>query len=138
MSTRLYVDSSAYLALVLRNPGFEKISDELDGQSLLSSVLLIAEVERCFMYLSRQGKLTSNEMLDMRARFAEDLEYFALRPVTLELASESVMPSVTTPRTLDLLHLRTALSFHRADPIRRFVSRDKQQITGARGLGLPV
>jgi hypothetical protein len=48
------------------------------------------------------------------------------------------MPAVAIPRTLDLAHLRTALWFHAAAPITRFVTLDGAQEEAARELGLPV
>jgi hypothetical protein len=48
------------------------------------------------------------------------------------------MPPVATPRTLDLVHLRTALWFHGAQKIDRFVTMDAAQEQAAKELGLPV
>jgi hypothetical protein len=48
------------------------------------------------------------------------------------------MPVVTTPRSLDLAHLRTALWFHRREPLTRFVTLDETQADAARELGLPT
>ena len=48
------------------------------------------------------------------------------------------MPIVSTPRSLDLAHLRTALWFHEREPLARFVSLDATQIQAARELRLPV
>jgi hypothetical protein len=48
------------------------------------------------------------------------------------------MPAVSTPRSLDLAHLRTALWFHQQERLMRFVSLDEWQTIAARELGLPV
>ena len=45
------------------------------------------------------------------------------------------MPIVSTPRSLDLAHLRTALWFHEREPLSRFVSLDTAQTQAARELG---
>jgi hypothetical protein len=45
---------------------------------------------------------------------------------------------VSTPRSLDLAHLRTALWFHTAEPLDRFVTLDVSQEDAAKELGLPV
>lgn len=50
----------------------------------------------------------------------------------------SLIPALTTPRSLDLAHLRTAAWFHRRDPIHDFVTRDDTQGQAAREIGLPV
>jgi hypothetical protein len=61
-----------------------------------------------------------------------------LRDLTLDLCTSTLLPAVATPRTLDLAHLRTALWFHAAEPIGRFVTLDGAQAEAARELGLPV
>jgi len=48
------------------------------------------------------------------------------------------MPIVSTPRSLNLAHLRTALWFHQRQLLTRFVSLDVPQNQAARELGLPV
>jgi hypothetical protein len=66
------------------------------------------------------------------------LSQFVLRDLTLDLCRSRVMPVVSTPRSLDLAHLRTALWFHEREPLSRFVSLDAAQIQAARELGLPL
>jgi hypothetical protein len=61
-----------------------------------------------------------------------------LRDLTLDLCASNVLPAVSTPRSLDLAHLRTALWFHAAEPIDRFVTLDASQAQAARELGLPL
>jgi hypothetical protein len=68
----------------------------------------------------------------------EDMAFFVLRDLTLELCRSNVVPAVATPRSLDLAHLRTALWFHAAEPIDRFVTMDAAQAEAARELGLPT
>jgi hypothetical protein len=48
------------------------------------------------------------------------------------------MPIVSTPLSLDLAYLRTALWFREQEALTRFVSLDTGQAQGARELGLPV
>lgn len=50
----------------------------------------------------------------------------------------ATMPAVTTPRSLELAHLRTALWFHRREPLDCFVTRDEAQHQAAKELGLPA
>ena len=51
---------------------------------------------------------------------------------------QTVETAVSTPRSLDLAHLRTAMWFHAREPLRRFVTLDEAQADAARELGLPV
>ena len=65
-------------------------------------------------------------------------DHFALRDLTVDLCGGRIMPIVSTPRSLDLAHLRTALWFHQRHALTRFVSLDAPQNQSARELGLPV
>jgi hypothetical protein len=137
-SERYYVDTSAYLCVLLGENGWQRLAEELDGAELLSSVLLVLESERTLVHLSRAGRLTPRELQDSLERLGRDLDHFALRDLTLELCQGRVMPIVSTPRSLDLAHLRSALWFHQRQALTRFVSLDAPQNQAARELGLPV
>ena len=86
----------------------------------------------------RAGQLTPADLQNAIDRLARDLDHFALRDLTLDICRWRVMPIVSTPRSLDLAHLRTALWFHQRQPLTRFVSLDVPQNLAARELGLPV
>jgi hypothetical protein len=135
---RYYVDTSAYLCLLLGEAGWQRLAGELDGGHLLSSALLALEAERTLVHLSRAGQLTPADLQNAIDRLTRDLDHFALRDLTLDICHWRVMPIVSTPRSLDLAHLRTALWFHQRQPLTRFVSLDAPQNQAARELGLPV
>jgi len=135
---RYYVDTSAYLCVLLGETGWERIARELAGGLLLSSALLALEAERTLVQLSRAGRLSPQDMQDAVERLGSDLSQFVLRDLTLDLCRSRVMPIISTPRSLDLAHLRTALWFHEREPLRRFVSLDTAQTQAARELGLPL
>ena len=63
---------------------------------------------------------------------------FVLHDLTLDICRSTIVPAVMTPGSLDLAHLRTALWFHGAEPIDRFVTMDTSQAQSAKELGLPV
>lgn len=135
---RYYVDTSAYLCLLLGEAGWQGLAEELDGAQLFSSVLLALEAERTLVHLSRAGRLTPAEVQNALDRLGRDLAHFALRDLTLDLCRWRVLPIVSTPRSLDLAHLRTALWFHQRQALTRFVSLDLAQNQAARELDLPV
>jgi hypothetical protein len=138
MTARFYVDSSAYLAILTRPDVAPTLASELRGSRLLSSVMLVLEVQRNLVRLARERALTTEQYLACCERFRHDVQGFQLREVTHELCEPMTMPATTLPRSLDLLHLRTAAWFHGQDPIRRFVSLDRGQNQSAMELGLPV
>lgn len=135
---RYYVDTSAYLCLLLGEAGWQHVAAELDGAQLVSSALLALEAERTLVHLSRAARLTPAELQNALDRLGRDLSHFAVRDLTLELCQWRIMPVVSTPRSLDLAHLRTALWFHQRQALTRFVSLDAPQNQAARELGLPV
>jgi len=135
---RYYVDTSAYLCVLLGETGWERIARELHGGQLLSSALLALEAERTLVQLSRAGRLSPEDVQNAVERLGRDLSQFVLRDLTLDLCRSRVMPIISTPRSLDLAHLRTALWFHEREPLRRFVSLDSGQTQAARELGLPL
>jgi hypothetical protein len=135
---RLYLDTSAYLCILLAEDGSERLSKDTDGAELLSSVLLTLEARRNLIRLAREGLLDADQYEACIERVTRDTDYFVLRDLTLELCASHVLPAVSTPRSLDLAHLRTALWFHALDPIDRFVTLDSSQAQAARELGLPV
>ena len=135
---RVYLDTSAYLTLLVRDPGWERVSDETDDAVLFSSVLLVLETKRNLVRLAREGALTPEQYKVCVERMESDASTFTLRDLTLDICSSNVLPAVSTPRSLDLAHLRTALWFHAAEPLDRFVTLDVSQEEAAKELGLPV
>lgn len=135
---RFYIDTSAYLCILLGEKGHEGLAKEIAGGQLLSSVLLILEASRNLIRLSREGWIQPTTLQGCLEKLDSDIERFLLRDLTLDLCSGLVMPVVSTPRSMDLAHLRTALWFHRAQPLARFVSLDAPQKAAAREMGLPV
>ena len=135
---RLYLDTSAYLCILLAQDGAERLSKETNGADLLSSVLLVLETRRNLVRLARQSHLHPDQYKACIDRLEQDLALFSLRDLSLDLCESGVLPAVATPRSLDLAHLRTALWFHAAQKIDRFITLDTAQEQAAKELGLPV
>jgi predicted nucleic acid-binding protein len=135
---RLYLDTSAYLCLLLNQDGADRLGEETLGAELLSSVLLELEARRNVVRLTRQGLLQADQYKEAIDRIEHDMQLFTLRDLTLELCRSRALPAVAIPRSLDLAHLRTALWFHGLEKIDRFVTKDASQEHAAKELGLPV
>jgi len=132
-----YLDTSALLRLVLREPG------ALEGlrscEALVSSELLAVESLRTIDRLRLQGGLSTQEAASRRATATEWLEAVDLvllqRPV-LARASE---PFPTPLGTLDALHLATALVWR--ERMRKAVvmaTHDRHLALAARSFGIEV
>ena len=135
---RLYLDTSAYLCILLSEEGWERLSEETAGAELLSSVLLILEAKRNLIRLARDSALTADQYKTCMDRVETDIDHFVLRDLTLDICASNIVPAIATPRSLDLAHVRTALWFHTPDHIDRFVTMDASQEQAAKELGLPV
>ena len=135
---RVYLDTSAYLCILLGEAGSERLSKETESADPLSSVLLVLEARRNLIRLAREGTLNPEQYKTCIDRLEQDTGLFVLRDVTLDLCQSTVLPAVITPRSLDLAHLRTALWFHAAEKIDRFMTMDASQEQAAKELGLPV
>lgn len=138
MKQRVYVDTSAYLCILLGEDGAAAVAGALKNARLHSSVLLLLESRRNLVRLARGGQLPAGKLNDLLERVHRDAELFALRDLTIDLCLDPAVPAVTTPKSLDLAHLRTALWFHRREPLHRFVTCDDGQREAARELGLPA
>ena len=138
MKRRIYLDTSAYVAALVNDDRAAAIRASVEQAEVMSSVLLLAETQRTLVRLTREGHLLPEHYALLSRQLEIDTETFALCAVTFELCAATAMPIVTTPRTLDLLHLRTALWFHRRAPLDGFLSLDAQQNHAANELGLPL
>jgi hypothetical protein len=137
-SRRLYLDTSAYLCILLARQGSEKLSKETVGAQLLSSVLLVLEAKRNLVRLAREGRLRPEQYKNAMESLEQGSKLFYLRDLTLDLCQSNALPAVATPRSLDLAHIRTALWFHGMEKIDRFITMDQQQELAAKEMGLPV
>ena len=82
---RLYLDTSAYLCILLGEVGSDRLSAETAGAELLSSVLLVLETNRNLTRLAREGVLPPDVYRARMDRLDEDLGLFVLRDLTLDL-----------------------------------------------------
>ena len=135
---RLYLDTSAYLCLLLGEDGADQLAKDTAGAELVSSVLLLLEARRNLVRLARSGLLSAAHYQLCVDRLDDDQRHLVLRDLTLDLCASAVVPAIATPRSLDLAHLRTALWFHAESPLTRFVTLDQVQAEAAVELGLPA
>ena len=102
-----YIDTSALLRVVLREPG--ALDDLRSYDGLVSSELIAVESARTIDRLRLQGSLTTDEAA-FRVRAISDwleaIDLVLLRPSVLSRASE---PMPMPLGTLDAVHLATAL-----------------------------
>jgi hypothetical protein len=88
---RLYLDTSAYLCILLAEAGSERLSRETAGSELLSSVLLVLEAKRNLIRLTREGVLTPEQYAACMARIDEDVERFVFGDLTLDRCRSTLL-----------------------------------------------
>ena len=132
-----YVDTSALLRLVLREPG--AIEDLRSYDALVSSELIAVESARTIDRLRLQGALTLDEASVRRKAVSEWLEAIDLvlvRPPVLSRASEPLPAPIGT---LDAIHLATALIWReRLGELPTLATHDSALGQAARSFGFDV
>ena len=132
-----YIDTSALLRIVLREPGSLDVLRTYDG--LVSSELIAVESARTIDRLRMQGVLSLDEAADRISAVNEWLgaiDLVLLRPSVLSRASD---PMPMPIGTLDAIHLATALIWRdRLGPLPELATHDAALGTAARAFGFAV
>jgi predicted nucleic acid-binding protein len=102
-----YVDTSALLRLVLREPG--ALDDLRSYSALVSSELIAVESARTIDRLRQQGALTTEEAAGRQRSLTDWLEAFDLVLLRSPVLSRASEPLPAPLGTLDAIHLATAL-----------------------------
>lgn len=132
-----YIDTSALLRIVLREPG--ALDDLRTYDGLVSSELIAVDSARTIDRLRMQGALSMDETAERIIAVNEWLEAIDLvlvRPPVLSRASD---PMPMPIGTLDAIHLATALVWRdRIGPLPELATHDEALGTAARAFGFEV
>jgi len=132
-----YIDTSALLRIVLREPGALDVLRTYDG--LVSNELIAVESARTIDRLRLQGSLTTEEAtvrLRTVTEWLEAIDLVLVRPSVLSRASE---PMPMPLGTLDALHLATALIWRdRVGSLPTMATHDTALGLAARAFGFDV
>ena len=124
---RCYLDSSALAKLVIREPESHALRTFLKrSEMMLSSAIAETELLRAARRISEQTVNAAPRMLSV----------VALMEVSREILSSASLLEPASLRTLDSIHLATALEL--ADELDSFVTYDFKLAEAARSAGLPV
>lgn len=126
-----YVDASAVVKTILDERGTDAAREYLADAELVSSELLLTEVPRALRRAAAENPAFSLESLLRRA--AKQIDSVSLRPVDGALLIGAGLLAEPTLRSLDAIHVVTALHLY---PIDTFVTYDKRQASVARLAGL--
>ena len=132
-----YVDTSALLRIVLREPG--AVDDLRTYDGLVSSELIAVESARTIDRLRNHGALTmdeATERIGVVNEWLEAVDLVLLRPPVLSRASE---PMPMPVGILDAIHLATALIWRdRLGPLPQMVTHGAALGAAARAFGFDV
>lgn len=134
----IYLDTSAYLCILLGEEGNAKLLKKIAKKQLCSSSLLVLEAERNLIRMSRENMLNSSAYFAGKKALLVDIEKMLLKDFSLDLCLLNTFPAIKTPRTLDLAHLRTALWFREQRGCNEFLTLDRHQAECAQELGFNV
>lgn len=138
MSDRVYLDTSAYLTILLGQPEAKALTKVIKGKVLCSSSLLLIEIERNLIRLARDRVLHDRDYELLCNRVQEDRELFILRDFSADLCFTGSFPATKLPRSLDLAHIRTAKWFQSQSNLVKFLTTDSHQRAAALEVGLPI
>jgi uncharacterized protein len=128
-----YVDASALVKTILNERDSPALVDYLDGAELVSSELVLTEVPRALRRATARG--SGVDLQPRLQRAAEQLELISLRPVEEALLVGAGLLAEPALRSLDAIHVVTALHLY---PIDAFVTYDSRQAAVAGLAGLPT
>ena len=134
---KAYLDSSVILRRVLNEPG--ALRNWGQWEVTLASELVRLETSRAMDRLRLAGRMSGDDLADMRDSLRSLMSRLDLAPIEPEVLDRASAPLPVVVGSLDAIHLATALLWmedHR-EPI-LFVTHDPQLALAARLCGLEV
>jgi predicted nucleic acid-binding protein len=130
----VYLDSSTVLRVLLRQPKPLKVWAR--WERAYASELLHVEACRVIDRLRLEGALDDDGVADVREELARIESALATLPLSRPVADRASLPMATVVRTLDALHLASAMLLRERLGIALvFATHDPQQARAARALG---
>ena len=134
----LYAETSAVLAWLFGEPGSSEAMKRIDeADTVATSALTLLEIERALIRAEKQNLLRAGECQKLRGMLARACRSWILMEVSEEVRAGAgrVFP-VEPVRTIDALHLSTALLLMRAFPDLRMLTFDQRIAANSRALGM--
>jgi len=138
--TRLYAESSAVLAWLMGEAAAEAMRSALLGAELVvASSLTLVECSRSLVRAAASGRASEVGAADRRALLSAIAVHWTLLPLDDEVLERARRPFPAEPlRTLDALHLASALAARAAVPGLAILSLDARVRAAGRELGFPI
>lgn len=133
----VYAETSAVLRWLFAEADGEAVREALETASkVVTSRLTSIETRRVVQRSEREGRVTAAQAADLRAIFAQAASTWAVLEISDEVArrAEAGFP-VEPVRTLDAIHLASALLLREALPALAIVTADERVRANAHALG---
>lgn len=133
----IYVESSALLRWLFAEEGGEQIRKTLaSAAKVVTSRLTLIETRRVIRRAEQEGRLTAANAIDLLSILAQAAATWAVCEIVHEIAQRAEERFPAEPvRTLDAIHLASALFLRQALPELVLLSRDERVLSNARALG---
>ena len=137
---RVYAESSAVLAWLLDEPAGPDVRGILTAsEAVIASDLTLIESDRVLLRAAVPGELTEAEAADLRGHLMAAASYWHVLRISPEIVERARQPFPGEPiRTLDAIHLASALVARGALPGLDLLSLDERIRRAAAPLGLRV
>jgi len=136
--SELYVETSAILTWLLAEKRADEVRGAVDAaETVVTSSLTLAEVERALLRAESDGTLRAGDGQRLRGLLQRARAGWTRMAVSEEVLDRASRPFPVEPvRTLDAVHLATALVFTRAFAGLRVFSFDRRILDNAAALGI--
>ena len=136
----LYAESSAVLAWLLDESSAAEVRRLLvEADIIVASDLTLIECDRVLLRAVSQGELTEADAADRRAHLANAAAHWHILRIAAEIVDRARQPFPEEPiRTLDAIHLASALTARAAITELKLLSLDDRVRKSAKRLGLQL
>jgi predicted nucleic acid-binding protein len=136
--TAVYLESSAVLTWLFGEPDAAQVIRTLnEAEAVATSVLTVVEVERAIRRAVAQRVIKEVAAHKLRGMVAQERSKWITMSLTADVLTRAGQAFPIEPvRTLDAIHLATALAFAEALPDLRMLTLDRRILDNAAALGL--
>jgi predicted nucleic acid-binding protein len=134
----LYLESSAALAWLLgESQSLEVVAMVDQADAVVTSVLTLLETKRALIRAERQNILTAGQCQKLGGMLARASSGWILMEISAQVRERAARAFPAEPvRTLDAVHLATALLFMQVYPDLRMLTYDRRIADNAEALGI--
>jgi predicted nucleic acid-binding protein len=136
----VYAESSAVLSWLLDEESSAEVRRLLAAQDVvIASDLTLIECDRVILRAAAVGELTEGEAAERRAHLTEASSHWQILRISPEVVDRARSPFPGEPiRTLDAIHLASALVARAAVPGLKLLSLDDRVRRVARAIGIEL